>query len=218
MCVTVLVPITFPGSLISTRGSRAARAKRASDEIPSPGAMTPPRYSPFAEITSNVIAVPKSTTMHGPPHSAPPGHSPNNPRRNSPVFPLHLHQSFRPKPCRRTGVALGSVCYSHALAFRITRHRFEARNYTGHAFPHELIVIVLEFAQQPHQQFHARLPFARFRAQGTRYIGKLPGELFLIHVQPDSHNHKSHLIRFRVHLRQDASDFFPANKQVVRPL
>src|SRR5439155_23473684 len=67
MCVTVLVPITFPGSLISTRGSRAARANRASAEIPSPGAMTPPRYSPFAEITSNVIAGPKSTTMHGPP-------------------------------------------------------------------------------------------------------------------------------------------------------
>jgi len=34
MCVTVFVPITFPGSLISTRGSRAARANNASDEIP----------------------------------------------------------------------------------------------------------------------------------------------------------------------------------------
>src|SRR5277367_3421069 len=70
MWVTVLVPITLPGSLISTRGNRAARANNASDEIPNPGAITPPRYSPFAEITSNVIAVPKSTTMHGPPYSA----------------------------------------------------------------------------------------------------------------------------------------------------
>ena len=32
-----------------------------------PGAMTPPRYSPSPETTSKVIAVPKSTTMHGPP-------------------------------------------------------------------------------------------------------------------------------------------------------
>src|SRR5271155_3754631 len=70
MWVTVLVPITLPGSLISTRGNRAARANNASDEIPNPGAITPPRYSPFAEITSNVIAVPKSTTMDGPPYSA----------------------------------------------------------------------------------------------------------------------------------------------------
>src|SRR5271156_2725316 len=69
MCVTVFVPITLPGSLISTRGNRAARANNASDEIPNPGAITPPRYSPFAEITSNVIAVPKSTTMQGPPYS-----------------------------------------------------------------------------------------------------------------------------------------------------
>ena len=68
MFVTVFVPITLPGSLISTRGSRAVRENNASDEIPIPGAITPPRYSHFAEITSNVIAVPKSTTMHGPPY------------------------------------------------------------------------------------------------------------------------------------------------------
>ena len=66
--LTVFVPMTRPGSLISTRGRRAARAKSASEAIPSPGAITPPRYSHFAEITSKVIAVPKSTTMHGPPY------------------------------------------------------------------------------------------------------------------------------------------------------
>src|ERR1051325_8137296 len=31
-----------------------------------PGAMTPPKYSPLAVIQSNVVAVPKSTTMEGP--------------------------------------------------------------------------------------------------------------------------------------------------------
>ena len=33
-----------------------------------PGASTPPRYSPRAETASKLIAVPKSTTMHGPPY------------------------------------------------------------------------------------------------------------------------------------------------------
>ena len=32
-----------------------------------PGAMTPPRYSADSETASKVVAVPKSTTMHGPP-------------------------------------------------------------------------------------------------------------------------------------------------------
>ena len=31
-----------------------------------PGAMAPPRYSPASETASKVVAVPKSTTMHGP--------------------------------------------------------------------------------------------------------------------------------------------------------
>src|SRR5215475_8322493 len=68
MWVTVVVPMTFPGSLISTLGSLAARANSASEAIPRPGAMTPPRYSPLAEMASKVIAVPKSTTTQGPPY------------------------------------------------------------------------------------------------------------------------------------------------------
>ena len=40
MWLTVFVPMTRPGSLISTRGRRAARAKSASEAIPSPGAIT----------------------------------------------------------------------------------------------------------------------------------------------------------------------------------
>ncbi len=31
-------------------------------EMPIPGAMAPPRYSPRAEMASKVVAVPKSTT------------------------------------------------------------------------------------------------------------------------------------------------------------
>src|SRR6266581_1757374 len=46
MCVTVFVPIAFPGSLISTRGSRAPRANNASEEIPSPAAIPPARARP----------------------------------------------------------------------------------------------------------------------------------------------------------------------------
>src|SRR5208337_4148664 len=56
------------GILDFTRGKRAALVNSASDEIPSPGAIAPPTYSHFAEITSKVMAVPKSTTMHGPPN------------------------------------------------------------------------------------------------------------------------------------------------------
>jgi len=46
--------MTCGGFAISTRGSLAARAKRASALIWMPGAMTPPRYSPFGVTQSNV--------------------------------------------------------------------------------------------------------------------------------------------------------------------
>jgi hypothetical protein len=60
-------PITLPGLRMSTRGRRAARWKRASALTPTPVQITPPRYSPFLVTTSKVVAVPKSTTMTGPP-------------------------------------------------------------------------------------------------------------------------------------------------------
>ena len=47
--------------------SRAARANSASIEISTPGAITPPTYSPSDETDVEVVAVPKSTTTHGPP-------------------------------------------------------------------------------------------------------------------------------------------------------
>ena len=65
MLSTVLVPMILAGLRMSTRGRRAARAKRASAEMPRPGAMAPPRNSPRGETTSKVVAVPMSTTMMG---------------------------------------------------------------------------------------------------------------------------------------------------------
>src|SRR5665213_2297239 len=67
MLSVVLVPMILVGFLISTRVRRAARLKRASAEMPRPGAMAPPRNSPLRETTSKVVAVPMSTTMAGPP-------------------------------------------------------------------------------------------------------------------------------------------------------
>ena len=63
------VPMTRFGGESSTRGSRAVRRTSASADTPSPGAMAPPRYSPAAEITSKVMAVPASTTMAAVPKS-----------------------------------------------------------------------------------------------------------------------------------------------------
>lgn len=75
--------MTCGGFRTSTRGSRAARWNSASAEIPTPGLMTPPRYSPAAEMASNVVAVPKSTTMIGeaarPPEPFVGGHPVHNP-------------------------------------------------------------------------------------------------------------------------------------------
>jgi hypothetical protein len=67
MLTTVFVPMTVGGRRMSTRGSRDARANNASAEIFRPGAMTPPTYSALAVTTSNVVAVPKSTMIDGPP-------------------------------------------------------------------------------------------------------------------------------------------------------
>ena len=39
-------------------------------EVWIPGKITPPRYSPFFETQSKVVAVPKSTAMPGPPMSS----------------------------------------------------------------------------------------------------------------------------------------------------
>ena len=36
--------------------------------MPMPGAIAPPRYSPLADTASQVVAVPKSATMVGPPN------------------------------------------------------------------------------------------------------------------------------------------------------
>ena len=67
MPAAVVVPIAASGRTSSMRGSRAVRCASASIEIRRPGAMAPPRYAPSAAIASKVVAVPKSTTISGPP-------------------------------------------------------------------------------------------------------------------------------------------------------
>src|ERR1043166_790719 len=51
---------------------RAARRNSSSDEVASPGAIAPPTNAPDFETQSNVVAVPRSTTMHGAPWSVRP--------------------------------------------------------------------------------------------------------------------------------------------------
>ena len=64
---TVDLPMTLRGGTSSTLRRPAARPKRASIDTSMPGKMAPPRYSPLALTASRVVAVPKSTTMLGPP-------------------------------------------------------------------------------------------------------------------------------------------------------
>ena len=68
MLATVFVPMMRVGFRISTRCRRAVCPNNASAEIPMPGQITPPMYSPFADTQSKVVAVPKSTDTHGPPY------------------------------------------------------------------------------------------------------------------------------------------------------
>ena len=60
--------MTVLGLVSSTRGSCAVCSVNASTEMPMPGAMAPPRKSPSADTAVKVVAVPKSTTMAGPPY------------------------------------------------------------------------------------------------------------------------------------------------------
>ena len=52
MASTVFFPMTDRGAAISTWGRRSAARESASAETSRPGAITPPRNSPFSEMTS----------------------------------------------------------------------------------------------------------------------------------------------------------------------
>ena len=56
-------PIARWGGVSSVAGSLAVRRTRVSDEVRTPGMMTPPMKRPSAVMQSKVVAVPKSTTM-----------------------------------------------------------------------------------------------------------------------------------------------------------
>ena len=63
---TVFLPTTERGRTSSTLRRAADRAAAASEDTPTPGAIAPPRNSPFAETTSTQIDDPKSTTIAAP--------------------------------------------------------------------------------------------------------------------------------------------------------
>ena len=58
------------GAVSSTRVRRAVRENRLAADACMPGAITPPMNSPLSETTSKFVAVPKSTTIAGPPNRA----------------------------------------------------------------------------------------------------------------------------------------------------
>ena len=60
-----------------------------------PGAIAPPRYAPSREITSNVIAVPKSTTMRGAPYFSRAGYGVHYAVRPYAGRVLHLYRESR---------------------------------------------------------------------------------------------------------------------------
>ena len=62
-------PRTASARRYAAAARRAETARRRKSACPEQ--ITPPRYSPFAEIASNVVAVPKSTTIIGAPRSRP---------------------------------------------------------------------------------------------------------------------------------------------------
>ena len=59
--------MTLEGHSTSTLGSFEARWNSASTAIIRPGAIRPPRYSPFSDTQSKVVAVPKSMTTQAEP-------------------------------------------------------------------------------------------------------------------------------------------------------
>ena len=59
--------MTLCGGVNSTERSADARSNSASRLISTPGEMTHSRYSQAPLMTSNVVPVPKSTTIVGPP-------------------------------------------------------------------------------------------------------------------------------------------------------
>src|SRR5580692_4079627 len=145
-------------------------------------------------------------------------HIPGNHRHHLSVVALHLQQPFRTKPRRRPCKALCPVRHSHTFPPRIARHRFEFLRHPGRPLAQKTIVVVLEFPQQPHQQFQSRNLLTRLDPQRSRRRSQFSGKFFLIHVQPNSHDHKSHLRWLRMHLGQNPAHFLSAHKQIIRPL
>ena len=65
-----MISDSLRSSSSSTLGSLAVFSTSASDVILSPGAIVPPRYSALSVTAQNVVAVPISMMMSGPPYLA----------------------------------------------------------------------------------------------------------------------------------------------------
>src|SRR5450759_3286550 len=68
ICVIVSIPRLVAGRSSSIRGNLAVLVNRDSLELRRPGAMDPPRYLPSPLTKLNVVAVPRSMMMQGPPY------------------------------------------------------------------------------------------------------------------------------------------------------
>src|SRR5580704_4593440 len=137
--------------------------------------------------------------------------------RLSASFWSNAQESFWTQPVGHAREAVGPIRDAHTLAAREARHGFEVANDTLRPVSDELIVVGLEFAQQPDHQFQPRLRPARFDAQGCGDRAEFGRELLLIHVDADAHDDEANLVRFGMHLREDAAEFFAADQNVVRP-
>src|SRR5664280_2627813 len=68
ICVIVSIPMLVAGRSSSIRGNLAVLVNKDSLELRRPGAMDPPRYLPSPVTKLNVVAVPRSTIIQGPPY------------------------------------------------------------------------------------------------------------------------------------------------------
>src|SRR5580704_17700558 len=137
--------------------------------------------------------------------------------RLSASFWSNAQESFWTQTVGHAREAVGPIRDAHTLAAREARHGFEVANDTLRPVSDELIVVGLEFAQQPDHQFQPRLRPARLDAQRCGDRAKFGGKLLLIHVDSDSDYHKANLIRLRMHFGEDATEFLAANQNIVRP-
>ena len=97
----------------------------------------------------------------------------------------------------------------HALSFEIARNLSETPQNRHRALGEKLIVVAVEVAQQPNQQFEARMDFAGLDAQRGGDVREFRRHFRLVHIHADSDDGVMNAVGLRVHFRQDAAEFLP---------